>query len=232
MGGLVPWWGASIQDGGSSSLTDCSAALSSVHCCHPLLLLTFSIMSFTHGWLFFSSPSSFYTHLITLLCPSSVPPFLTAPASFLFLAWLFLQLCSISSLSGCGLVALCVRSGRGQAARGSYYSRAHVADGVNGGLEGGGSQGERRRGRGAKRRLSDVSKTQLSIGRARPAGEPRGAKRPEMGGLVFLDVYILSACRPPENSSEGDECLAEVSALLLRRVFGFWGNVMSRSCMK
>lgn len=46
-----------------------------VHCCHSLHLLTFSIMSFTHGCVF---PPS-YTSLITLLSSS---PTLPSPTSF------------------------------------------------------------------------------------------------------------------------------------------------------
>lgn len=48
-----------------------------VHCCHSLHLLTFSIMSFTHGCFFLP----FYTSLITLLCLPPPPPsiFIVSP---------------------------------------------------------------------------------------------------------------------------------------------------------
>ena len=46
-----------------------------VHCCHPLHLLTFSIMSFTHGWVpvssFSSSPPSCQPPVSLSLSPSS-----------------------------------------------------------------------------------------------------------------------------------------------------------------
>lgn len=84
----------------------------------------------------------FVLHLPHLIAPPPSPSSLVLPASFLFFASLFLQLCSISSLSGCTLIALCVWNGRGQVAQGSYYSRAHVADGVSRGaarVNGGGA---------------------------------------------------------------------------------------------
>lgn len=53
-----------------------------VHCCHSLHLLTFSIMSFTHGCFFLP----FYTSLIPLLC---LPPF-SPPSLFCLLSkWPF-----------------------------------------------------------------------------------------------------------------------------------------------
>lgn len=171
----------------------------------------------------------FYTYLITLLCPSSAPPFPRSarllpilrlaipPPLFHFLfKWLHPHcfVCLERPGSGSPGILLLPRSCGGWSERGAAR--------VNGGEAGGG--GEPRGGCQMCQRRS------FQFTRRGRRGTSR-AERPEMGGLVFLDGYILSTCRPPENNSEGDLRRAAVSALLLRRWFGFWGNLFSISCM-
>lgn len=182
-------------------------------------LTSFDIFNYVfHTWLtffFYSTPTS--------SPPPSPPPTTVLPASFLFFAAPFLQLYSISSLSGCTLIALCVWNGRGQVAQGSYYSRAHVADGVSRGRPGW-TETEGRGGRGsgaaAERRgcCQICQRRGFQFTRRGRRGSSR-AKRSEMGGLVFLDGYILSTCHPPENNRGSGGVGSSTGA------FVFWGEI-------
>lgn len=219
--------GASMQNWGTSSLTDCSTMLSQFIAVIPYSFWHFQLcLSHMAGFFFFfrSTPTSSPS-----FAPPPFPPSLVQPASFLFSALLFLHLCSISSLSGCTLIALCVWNGRGQVAQGSYYFRAHVADGVSRGQPG---WTEERRGvAGSQEEAVRCVKDATFDSRGEAGGRPRGWSGQKWVVLFFLDGYILSTCRPPENNSGGDLCLAEVSALLLCHMFGFWGNMMNISYM-
>lgn len=116
----------------SDSLHRCAQP---VHCCHSLHLLTFSIMSFTHGCFF---PPS-YTSLITLLCSS--PFSLFSSPTFIPSKWPF-------SRSSCGVfLFLYLFYVPGQPAPGSYYWSVQGDGGLH--------EGE------AEQMQSDMSRTSL-----------------------------------------------------------------------
>lgn len=76
-----------------------------------------------------------------------------------------------------------------------------------------------------------MSKTLLSIGSVRPAGEPRGRSGQKWVVLFFWMstscphvVHLRTVVR---EMNVWLRCLPSYCG-----VFGFWGNVMSRSCMK
>lgn len=152
---------ASIQDGGSSSLTDCTAMLSQFIAVIPYFFWHFQLcLSHMAGFFFFP----FYTYLITLLCFSlALPPSYSVPPPlfhFLF-KW---------SLPHCFVCRVFSYVG-GQVAQGSYYSLAlwRMEWAGDGGVERG--TGQPRSGKDAVRYVKDSCSIYLVILRGTSQGE-------------------------------------------------------------
>lgn len=178
-------------------------------------------MSFTHGWLFFfystptsSPPPSPPTHhrsacLLPIL-RRAIPP---ALFHFLF-KWLHPHcfVCLERPGSGSPGILLLPRSCGGWSEQGA--ARVNGDGGVRGGWGGGGSRAAAER-RGC---CQICQRRGFQFTRRGRRGSSR-AKRSEMGGLVFLDGYILSTCHPPENNRGSWGVGSSTGA------FVFWGEI-------
>lgn len=150
-------------------------------------------MSFTHGWLFFfilhlpHHPPLLFSLPVLPSLLSFLPHTVPLPRFHFLFKWL-LPHCFVCFIRD------------GQVAQGSYYSLALWRMEWAGASRVNGEQGSR----WVKRMLSDMSKTPVQFIWWCRWGTSQ-AKCTKIGSLVFLDGYIPSTTRPPENNGEGRE---------------------------
>lgn len=161
-----------IQDGGGSSLTDCTAMLSQFIAVIPY--------SFWHFQLCLSHMAAFFFFFFILHLPHH-PPLLFLSLSLLPI--LFLHLYSISFLSGRSLIALCVGSFHmwGSGSPGILLLLCSVVDGVSGVQRGERGTEQPRSRKDAVRYVKDSCSIYLLI--LRGTSQARCTK---IGSLVFF----------------------------------------------